>query len=161
MESRARRHEHLAQRRRGDAVDEPGERLETVLHGSLVALQAARRDIAVAQGFVHDFGAELAAVHRQERTAPLKWPNTAELLCTGLRLFMLKRLARKVSRPEASTTKRVSQHCAWPCSSTARTSEVEPRRNSTSVTLTPSRTCVPFAALFRSSKLSNSERRTS
>ena len=68
-ESRARRHEHLAQRRRGDAVDEPGERLETVLHGSLVALQAARRDIAVAQGFVHDFGAELAAVHRQEHTA--------------------------------------------------------------------------------------------
>src|SRR5713101_4664565 len=42
------------------------------------------------------------------RTAPLKWPNTAELLCTGLRLFMLKRLARKVSRPEASTTKRVA-----------------------------------------------------
>ncbi|MCY1556567.1 hypothetical protein D9M68_933270 [compost metagenome] len=44
------------------------------------------------------------------RCAPSKCAYTAELLWRGLRCLILKRLARKVSRPEASITKR-ARHC--------------------------------------------------
>src|SRR3990167_1278321 len=50
------------------------------------------------------------------RLAWLKWPYTAELLCLGLRCLILKRLARKVSRPEASTTKRGCHSTSRPSS---------------------------------------------
>src|SRR5258706_5431293 len=69
LERMGRRHEHLAQRRRGDAVDKPGERLESVLDGPFVTPQAARRHVAVAQRLVDDPGADLAAVHGEEHAA--------------------------------------------------------------------------------------------
>src|ERR1700704_3004341 len=61
LERMGRRHENLAQRRRSDGVDKPGKCLQTVLDRPFIAPQAARRDVAVAQGLVDHPGAELAA----------------------------------------------------------------------------------------------------
>ena len=50
------------------------------------------------------------------RVAPSKWPKIAALLCSRMRCLVPKRLARKVSRPEASTTNFVCQVRSLPSS---------------------------------------------
>ncbi len=93
------------------------------------------------------------------RSAFVKWPNSAELLCFGFFCLALNLFDRKVSRPEASITKRARQLQAAPSSSVAWT--VAPSSSKrTSRTRQPSMVCAPWAVALRNRISSISERRT-
>jgi hypothetical protein len=93
------------------------------------------------------------------RSAFVKWPKTAVLLWSGFFSLQRNLLAKSVSRPVASTTKRARQLRLVPSSISALT--VEPSAsNATSRTLQPSMVSAPRVAALRNSSSSSSERRT-
>jgi hypothetical protein len=88
-----------------------------------------------------------------------KCPKSAVLLWSGFFFLHLNLLARTVSRPLASTTKRVRHARLAPSSSSACT--VAPvSSKSTSHTFAPSMASAPTLAALRNSSSSSSERRT-
>ena len=103
----------------------------------------------------------LPAVWPLLRWAPAKCPYTARLLCLGFLCLIWKRLDRKVSRPEASITKRgwksSAPSVAWRAVAAAR-SGVASRSSCSSRHCSNTRT--PARSALRSRISSNSERRT-
>jgi hypothetical protein len=93
------------------------------------------------------------------RRTPEKWPKRAALAWRGLRCLVPCKSARKVSRPDASTTKRARYRRSVPAESFA--VAVAPLSSTASAVMRqPSTVRAPLRAAFANRMRSSSERRT-